>query len=143
MALTTARSIPRRGSYYFESDAPMSNTKIWQGALCALNAAGFLVKGAEAATLRNPCVIDHDNGQLSVDNSAGSNGSISARVFFGVFPFKSGTSADALTQADVGKVVYIMDDETVGKTDNTGARSPAGKLDRIDADGYWVSLARP
>ena len=33
---------------------------------------------------------------------------------------------------------YIVDDETVAKTDGTATRSAAGKVVGLDSDGVWV-----
>jgi hypothetical protein len=146
MALSAPRNVPRRSTYYFEADAPVGAAAVlWQGALSARNAAGYLVPFTATTGLKNPCIVDSDNLQLKVTGGA-ANGDVQARIFFGVFPFKNvagSGGADTLTEADVGKVVYGLDDETVVKTDRTGTLSAAGKLDRIDADGFWVSLARP
>jgi hypothetical protein len=137
MALSAPRNVPRRSTYYFEADAPVGAAAVlWQGALSARNAAGYLVPFTATTGLKNPCIVDSDNLQLKVTGGA-ANGDVQARIFFGVFPFKNvagSGGADTLTEADVGKVV---------KTDRTGTLSAAGKLDRIDADGFWVSLARP
>jgi len=49
----------------------------------------------------------------------------------GSFYFTPGTSSDALTQADVGSVVYVIDGNTVGKTDGGSARPVAGILEKL------------
>jgi hypothetical protein len=42
--------------------------------------------------------------------------------------------------ADVGKQCYLVDDQTVAKTDGTNTRSPAGFVRDVDADGVWVEF---
>ena len=49
-------------------------------------------------------------------------------------------SADAITLADVGSDCYIVDDQTVAKTNGTNTRSVAGKVFDVDADGVWVDF---
>lgn len=146
MALSAPRNVPRRSTYYFESDAPVAaGATLWQGALAARNAAGYLVPVTAATGLKNPCMVDNDNLQQKTVGGA-ANGDVQCRIFYGVFPFKNVAGAggvDTLTEADVGNVVYGLDDETVVKTSRTNTLSAVGKLDRIDADGFWVSLARP
>ena len=44
----------------------------------------------------------------------------------------------SVVQADLGKTCYIVDDETVAKTDGTATRSAAGKVVGLDSDGVWV-----
>jgi hypothetical protein len=60
----------------------------------------------------------------------------------GSFYFSSGTGVDALTQANVGKTVYMINETTVGAT-SAGSRSPAGILINIDTTqpgGYAVKV---
>lgn len=56
----------------------------------------------------------------------------------GVFRWKDSRSSDAITTADWGKIVYIVDDETVAKTDGSAARSAAGVCRGVDLAGVWV-----
>lgn len=51
----------------------------------------------------------------------------------------SGT--DAVAAADVGKLVYVEDDTTVSATDNTGARSAAGRAWKRTDSHVWVEMA--
>ena len=50
------------------------------------------------------------------------------------------TAADAITLADIGKDCFIVDDQTVAKTDGAGTRSRAGRVFDVDADGVWVDF---
>ena len=43
-----------------------------------------------------------------------------------------------MTQADLGKSCYIVDDQTVAKTSGGATRSLAGKVVGVDVDGVWV-----
>ena len=49
---------------------------------------------------------------------------------------------DAIAQADVGKVCFIVDDQTVAKTNGGNTRSPAGIVDgmacRFGGGNVWV-----
>lgn len=42
------------------------------------------------------------------------------------------------TAADIGSDCYIVDDQTVAKTNGTNTRSVAGKIMDVDAQGVWV-----
>ena len=59
---------------------------------------------------------------------------------FCFFPFKNSTSTDEITRAEIGDNCYIIDDETVAKTDGSSARSIAGKIVDLDSAGVWVSV---
>lgn len=56
----------------------------------------------------------------------------------GVFRFANSTSADLITVTEIGTVCYVVDDQTVAKTDGTATRSAAGVVVDVDAQGVWV-----
>lgn len=107
--------------------------KIYAGALVAADASGYVTPGAVAATLT---YLGRAEGLA--DNSAGANGAINVMVRRKkAFKFAN-LAGDLVTQADLGKVCYIADDQTVAKTSATSTRSAAGKVIAVDADGVWV-----
>jgi hypothetical protein len=69
--------------------------------------------------------------------NAGLDGAATVRVRRGAFKWKNAV-ADAVAQANVLGDCYVVDDETVAKTDGTGARSKAGKVLAVESDGVWV-----
>ena len=56
----------------------------------------------------------------------------------GCFQFANSASADLITVADIGNPCYVVDNQTVAKTDNSAARKAAGKIIDVDAGGVWV-----
>ena len=54
--------------------------------------------------------------------------------------FGNSTSTDAITLADVGSDCYIVDDQTVAKTNGSGTRSRAGRVFDVDSEGVWVDF---
>jgi hypothetical protein len=40
----------------------------------------------------------------------------------------------------IGNDCYIVDDQTVAKTNGTATRSIAGKIRAVDAQGVWVEI---
>lgn len=113
---------------------PVAATKkIFAGALVASSATGYATPGAVATTLTYL-----GRAEETVDNTAGADGAKTVLVRRGkAFKFKN-SGADAVTQASLGKVCYIVDDETVAATNGTGTRSAAGIVVGLDADGVWV-----
>ena len=106
--------------------------KIFAGSLVAANATGYATPGAVAATLTYL-----GRSEETVDNT-GADGALSVLVRRGK-AFKFANSAtDAVTQASMGKVCYIEDDQTVSATSATGARSAAGIVIGVEAGGVWV-----
>jgi hypothetical protein len=95
--------------------------------------AGYYQPGATATGL-----LAMGRFEYSFDNTLGQNGSPDAngvtgeKVRAGIYSYNVGTGADAITQANVGQMAYIIDDQTVGLTDGGGTRSPAGPIVAID-----------
>lgn len=97
--------------------------KIWGGSEVMRNATGYLTKGAVAVG----CVAV-GRAERTVDNSAGATGALNLEYQRGVFLFANATAGDLITIVDVGKVCFILDDQTVAKTDGTATRSRAGPV---------------
>ncbi len=134
MPLTEERATQRRtGDRY--SGPIAAETILYAGALVCRNAAGDLVPGAVATTLK-PMGIAAD----TFDNSAGLAGDLKGTYEKGIFPFKNSAAADEITKADIGNTAYIVDDETVAKTNGTNTRSAAGKIMDVDSFGVWIDL---
>ena len=120
-ALTQDRNTPRAEGELRQGGVAAA-TLIYAGALVMRNAAG--VGRAEAR----------------VDNSAGSAGDAVLTYRPGIYRFANSGGADEITVAEIGDVVFAVDDQTVAKTDGAASRSPAGHVDAVDAQGVWVRL---
>lgn len=132
-ALTADRNTPyRAGEHRVEPLA--AATKIFSGALLMRNAAGYLTKGATATAC-----FGVGRAEATVDNTSGAAGALSIDFTSGVFRFVN-FPADLISQGDVGKLCYIVDDQTVAKTDGAATRSRAGVVDGVDATGVWVRM---
>jgi hypothetical protein len=132
-ALTQDRHTPMR-----EGDLalrPMAaSTEIFAGSLVMLNASGYLVPGATATG--QTCA-----GRAEEHKTNGSTaGATSCEVRRGVFCFANSASGDLITIAEVGTTCYIVDDQTVAKTNGTNTRSAAGTVVDVDAGGVWVRV---
>lgn len=132
-ALAAARNTPRRlpGE---ESHPVKAATTIYQGGIVCLDAAGWAVPGAVATTL-----IAIGVAQETVVNS-GANGDKRADARRGTFRFNNSSSGDLIARAEIGDDCYIVDDQTVAKTDGGATRSKAGKIRDVDAQGVWVEF---
>ena len=108
---------------------------IWAGSLVVLNATGYAEPGSTALGK-----IAVGRAEQWIDNSAGADGAVSLRVSRGVFAFANSAAADAIGRTEIGKTVYVVDDQTVAKTDGGGTRSAAGRVFDVDADGVWVEF---
>jgi len=124
-ALAAPRDTPRLGDEALPQlwKLPIdASVKIYAGSMCVIN-AGY-VRPARASTTDLSAGV----ARQTYDNSSGSAGAFYVEVRRGVFGFGNSASTDAIAQADVGKVCYFVDDQTVAKTDGTGTRSIAGRI---------------
>lgn len=135
VALTDVRITPSRDGVIF--NRPLAaNAKIFEGSLVCLNATGFATRGATATTLKADGVA-----QKTVDNTGGADGAVSVETFKGVFRFANSAAGDLIARADIGNTAWIVDDQTVAKTNGTNTRSAAGTIVDVDAQGVWVRIA--
>lgn len=133
-ALTADRNTPIRANEDFSFPVAAA-TKIFAGSLVALNSSGLAVPGATATTLKAA-----GRAEALADNSAGAASAINVKVRRGCFRFANSGGGDAIALADIRANCYIVDDQTVAKTDGTGTRSVAGVIRDVDADGVWVEI---
>ena len=97
------------------------------------NAAGFLTKGAVVVG-----AVGVGRAEATVDNTAGIAGALMVEYRTGSFLFANSAAGDLITIADIGKPCFIVDDQTVAKTDATATRSRAGIVDAVENAGVWV-----
>jgi len=103
------------------------------GKIVVANAAGYAAPGSTATTLTYL-----GRAEEAKDNTGGANGDLDILVRRKkAFKFKN-EATDLVVQADLGKTCYIVDDETVAKTNGTSTRSAAGIVIGVESDGVWV-----
>lgn len=129
---TASRQTPGRvpGIRYFTSDAAGFG---YLGCMVQLNAAGLLVDASATAANITVGVAHFDFGAsqgVSVDCSQ-------------VYPFVNSAGADAIAVTDIGKPAYVVDNQTVAKTSNSGARPVAGTIYDVNEYGVWIDFRRP
>lgn len=106
-----------------------ASVTFYEGSIVMANAAGYATVGATAT------------GQFvlgictTAKVSPSTVGIVEVGLEEGDFELESGTAGDALTIANVGDTVYIIDDNTVGATNGGATRSEAGKLVGISVNG--------
>ncbi|WP_438454696.1 hypothetical protein [Vreelandella venusta] len=110
-------------------------TEVFAGTIAVINGDGFTEPGTTATGLTAAGVFEHHQ-----DNTSGGDGDQVVEVKRGNFHLANSAGADEITAADIGKVCYIVDDQTVAKTSGTDTRSPAGFVDDVDDAGVWVNI---
>lgn len=133
-ALSKDRDTKARSGDTLNLGAAAAKT-FYKGALVALDANGDATPGATATTLKGL-----GRCKAPVDNAAGQAGDKKVEIEKGVFRFANSAAADEITTAEIGADCYIVDDQTVAKTDGTATRSVAGKVFDVDAGGVWVDF---
>jgi len=114
-----------------------ATTTIYLGGLVCVNTTGYLVPAAATASY-----IVVGVAREQIDNSAGSDGDLICRVAAGGSYEITNSGTNAVAQADIGRVCYVEDDETVAD-ENGGSSVIAGTVDEIDpvTSQIWVSIA--
>lgn len=102
----------------------------YTGAACIYDTSDSLIKPAETTTTGIAL------GVANYHVDAGEDGD--PWIESGTRPFTNSATTDEITNADAGAICYLVDDDTVAKTDGTSTRSKAGKVIRVDDYGVWV-----
>lgn len=129
-AATQARSTRRRAARA-RSLLVNSGVTIHAGTLVtALTASGLAVPaGTASAGIALGVAVDSvtGDGEKRVDLECAE-----------AFHFANSTSTDLIDVGDIGATCYIVDNQTVAKTDSSGTRKAAGRVFDVDAQGVWV-----
>lgn len=133
MPLVSDRNTPRREGD-LRRQALAASVVVFAGAILMRNATGYLTKGQTALNLVGV-------GVAMEGKTGGANpGEATITWRAGIHRFKNSAAADAITIAEIGKPCFVVDDETVAKTNGTNTRSIAGFVEDVDAQGVWVEF---
>ncbi|HEY1029758.1 MAG TPA: hypothetical protein VGE28_19255 [Pseudomonas sp.] len=105
------------------------------GTIAVVDATGFVKEAVTGLGLTAVGIFEH-----LVDNRIGADGEEKAQVLRGFARLENSADADEITAADMFKRCYIVDNQTVAKTDGGGTRSIAGIVDSVDEVGVWVLI---
>ncbi|SNT07597.1 hypothetical protein [Pseudomonas segetis] len=105
------------------------------GTIAVIEASGAVKPGETGVGLIAVGIFEHQ-----VDNRIGAEGEQMAQVLRGFARLENSADADAITAAETGQRCYIVDNQTVAKTDGAGTRSVAGIVDHVDDVGVWVLI---
>lgn len=133
MALSAERDTHRRDTILAEPPVA-ANARIWAGGLVMIQ-AGYAVPGQSAVGLL-ACGI----AEASVDNTGGAAGAKRVKTRRGSF-FMKNSATDPVLAVDLWKDCYVVDDETVARTDGSGTRSKAGRVRVVETNGVWIEIA--
>ncbi len=128
MTALAAKRALRIKTYTQISLAATASDTYYQGALVGWDTAtGLLVVGQETTTFVPVGTVVED----TVIGSGG--GSILVNLFHELRAiWFVNSTGDAVDTADIGTICYVEDDQTVSDTDNSNARSVAGRVWALD-----------
>jgi len=122
----TQKKLPGLKSYPVKDGA-----KIFAGGLVAIQTDGHAIPAADAAALKVVGVATH-----TVDNTAGADGDLWVDVEQGIFLF----AATSITQAMVGKMMYIVDDQTFDDTLGTNGVKAGKLVEYVSTTSGWIRI---
>lgn len=132
MSTTTIGQYRARGTLIRQVSHPVKGgVKIWKNQHLAL-VGGYAKAWPAVAALG---LISGGIASISVDNTLGGDGDERVEAEVVAFLFFPGTGADAFLATDIGAIAYGMDEATVGKTNGSGTRSPAGRVVEVILPG--------
>jgi len=120
-ALTAERNTPQKAGRSLVLNVAAS-TKIFAGAMVSVDATGNATNAN--GTVRIQVV---GRAEETVDNLTGTNGAKTIKVATGIF----GWGYDTLDDGDIGTVAYVVDNQSVSKT-NIGQTNIAGVIFDVD-----------
>ena len=134
MPLTKDRNTPWRGRGIESVPVPVAaGAVIYSGSLVAANASGYAQPGSSSNTLT---YLGRANER--VENSGGNDGDKTVLVSSNTGFLWANSATDPVTEASLGKLCYIEDDETVSATNGSGAQSACGIVSGFESGGVWV-----
>lgn len=141
-ALTKARTVKSIPGLIFAYPV-LANAVIYQGAIVVITSAGWAKPGVTGLGLTTVGVA-----REGVNNTGGSSGDVLVEVDERIVDMANSAGADEIAAGDVGKVCYLVDDQTVAKTDGGTAQVTRGDVVfngtdpvGLTVDGYTVSVA--
>ncbi|MDR5803409.1 hypothetical protein [Caballeronia sp. LZ001] len=134
-ALKADRDTVNRAGLCFSYPAK-AGIRFFAGAIAAIEVdSGLLIAGIESKALKGAGIV-----QEQVDTTGGTDGVERVTIRRGQWRVANSAGADQLTLKDVGSPAFIVDDQTVAKTDGDGKRSLAGKVIDVEPAGVWVEF---
>lgn len=135
-ALTKDRDTPMKHHDYVVDAKVEAGETIFAGSMVNVDVDGFHMPGQDTAS--HKCV---GVAKAKIVN-AGADGAERVDVGVGIYAFGT-TGGSALVQADVGKLAYVLDDQTVVKAAGTVNSVVAGVVIEFEsASKIWIDFRR-
>lgn len=130
-ALAQDRETARK-DFKLKSVPVAASTVIYKGSIVAINASGYAVPAGDTVNYR-VIGVAYEKG----NNSAGADGAIEIRVQTdGIYRM----DASSITQAMVGKMMYIVDDHTFDDSKGTNGIRAGTLVEFISTTEGWIQI---
>jgi len=120
-----------------------ANVTVYAGSIALTDSSGNIKNASSPASTDTCWGLIHDVAPFPPYPTSSVAGTYQVEIDTGAFYLNSGTGPDQLSQANVGDVVYVINETTVGATNGSGTRPVAGVLLNVDLTipyGYAVKL---
>lgn len=134
-ALTSPRTVSQIAGILY-SFPVKADAVIYQGAIVCVDSTGYAVPAATATGL-----LAVGFARESQDATGLTSGAVRIEVEEAIVGMKSAGGGDAITFAEIGEIVYLVDDQTVAKTSAGGTRSVAGIVKMIEDGLVFVKFS--
>ena len=145
MALARGKQVRRLAGGGDDYAGQKANTIVMAGGVVMIDASGRALPGAAATGCIGVGLALTNKGKDRYDATGLADNINTVRWDEGIFAVKNGGGGDAFASTDQpGIPVWIIDDETGGKTSSGGTRSPMGRFYELDPDGttVWVEMGK-
>jgi hypothetical protein len=131
VALTRDRGTSWKTDDRYIGLPPADADDMLEGQMLAVNASGEVVPASADNTLK---VVGRNAGFYNDDEED------LVRIDRCLAKWENSSAADEITEADIGALAYAVDDQTVARTSNGGARPAAGRIHAIGdgGEGVWI-----
>jgi hypothetical protein len=141
-ATTGRRTKQMLGTFTFPMNYPVkANEVLIAGCMAMVDASGRAVSAATATGAIGAGRVKTNGGLDRWDATGLADGALKAEIEEGIFKFANSAAGDLIAVSEIGKKCYIVDNQTVAKTNGTSTRSPAGIVRQVDSDGVWVECS--
>lgn len=133
------KNFSNKGPVLLDFAHPAKTGKVFfAGAMAMKGADGYLVPAAATAGGRVMGIVELENHPSS-DTTGKADGAELINCRLGIWPLAMGATVDAVTKADEGNDVYVLDDQTISRLPGAG-RPVAGQLWLVEGTTAWVGI---
>lgn len=143
-AATSGRKTPQMvgAAKSFPMNYPgKANEILIAGCMAMIDSSGRVLNATTVTGCIGAGRVKTQGGLDRWDLTGLADGGLKPEIEEGIFKYANSAAGDLIGQSEVGKICYIVDNQTVAKTSNTNTRSVAGTVRQVDTDGVFVEFS--